>query len=289
MLLQIPLFFLLLWIFYDKFSSFQWSDIKSLSLYNPLLLIIGVLLMPLNWYLEALKIKMNAAQIKEEEHFSFRAVLASVFMGVITPNRLGNFLGARLWFQNKQAYTSLNLYANLSQFIATLILGGVGLIFLEVIPFNLPAPLLYSCIVIALVSYFSIPKIRFKQWRLLKEYRIEITPKHRGSLLGLSLLRTVIISVQYTCFLLALNEGAFQTLFLWSTVFYFYLTLIPSWFLNRLVVRESLALVMFLPLLDNSLGIVFSSLLIWLVNLGLPAIVGAYFTYKRKAYDSSIL
>ncbi|MDX1446565.1 hypothetical protein [Lishizhenia sp.] len=248
---------------------------------------LGIVLMPINWWLEAQKIKWNAAQINEEENFSFKAVLASVFMGVITPNRLGNFLGARRWFQNKEAYTSLNLYANLSQFVSTLVLGGIGLLFLDVIPLDLPSPLLYACIAIALISYFSMPKLRIQQIRWLREYRVEVNPLHRGRLLGLSLFRSFIISMQYTCFLLSFNVGEFHTFLLWSMVYYFYLTLIPSWFLNRLIVRESLALILFLPLLENSIGIVFSSLLIWILNLGVPAVFGAYYTVKQKAYDST--
>lgn len=285
-LLQIPLFLLLLWIFYDKFSAFQWKDVKLLKFERPELLILGIALMPLNWWLEALKIKWNAAQINESENFTFKSVLASVFMGVITPNRLGNFLGARMWYQNKEAYTSLNLYANLSQFVATMVLGGVGLTQLDVIPLQLPSFLIYACIVVGVISYFSIPRIKLKQFRWLKEYQVDIEPIHRGKLLGVSILRSVVISIQYTCFLLTFNLGDFTTFFLWSTVYYLYLTLIPSWFLNRLIVRESLALILFLPLLDNSIGIVFSSLLIWFVNIGVPSVVGAYFTMKKKAYDT---
>lgn len=286
-MLQIPLFLLFIWIFYDKLESFEWSDFKRLEVHSVGLLMLGVVLMPLNWWLEAQKIKWNAAQIKEEENFSFKSVLASVFMGVITPNRLGNFLGARQWFQNKEAYTSLNLYANLSQFISTLLLGGVGLLLLEVIPLGLPSPLLYACIIIALISYFSIPKLRFKQIRWLREYSVKVTPLHRGRLLVLSLFRSLVICIQYTCFLLSFNQGDFNLFLLWAMVYYFYLTLIPSWFLNRLIIRESLALILFLPLLDNSIGIVTSSLLIWMLNLGIPAVFGAYYNLKQKAYDST--
>lgn len=280
--LQFALFLFIAWFFFERIYSFDWKDIQFLDFYSPYLFAVAILLMPVNWFLEGMKVYLNARQIREGDKFSFKSVLAGVSTGLITPNRLGNFVGSRQWFTNKKAYTTLNLYANVSQFVSTMIIGSVGVILLNEIPFKIPSLLFILLLLLGCLLYYNLPELKIKRFKWLEKYWLKIKGVHRIQLLILSLLRSCVISVQYTCFLLAFNNGEFLNLFLWTTVYYFYLTLIPSWFLNRLLIRESLALFVFLPLMDNSVGILISSLLLWILNLGIPALFGVYFLSKQN-------
>lgn len=238
--------------------------------------------MPINWSLEALKIRLNASYIGERQNFNYKSVFAGVSLGVITPNRLGAFLGTRQWFTNKKIYTGLHLYANLSQFVATLLMGSIGFVALERLPVSIPFYIYITLIVVGCAVYFLLPKMNLNKLKFLQKFQTKVSLVHQLKLLLLSVIRSFVICLQYSFILLVFNKGQFSTIFFWTSIYYLYLTVIPAWFLHRLLIRESLALLVFLPLFENSIAILFSSLLLWLLNLGIPALFGVYFLSKQK-------
>src|SRR6266496_5575504 len=113
----------------------SWIKIKQ-SLQSPKIwnLIFVVLLMIINWSIEAQKWKISIQNIQPVSFLkSFRAVLSGVSFSVNTPNRMGEYLGRVLYMEegNRLKAVSLTIVSSMSQLIITLFAGTIGLICLK--------------------------------------------------------------------------------------------------------------------------------------------------------------
>jgi len=123
------------------------------------------LLMLLNWSLEAAKWK---SLVKDVETVSvwkaIKAVLSGLSFGLLTPNRIGNFVGKILWLQpeNRIKGTIFAFYGNFAQLVTTLFFGSVAFAFYHQEYFGfynqniVYLPLIFS---ILFVILFMFPKI----------------------------------------------------------------------------------------------------------------------------------
>lgn len=99
-------------------------------------LLMAVLLMPLNWSLEAIKWRFSMQLVYPYTFLgALKAVLAGLSTGLITPNRLGNFIGRvqHLPPDLKTKGTLLTMFCNVAQFIITILAGVVALVFFSLI------------------------------------------------------------------------------------------------------------------------------------------------------------
>ncbi|MBK8951283.1 MAG: flippase-like domain-containing protein [Chitinophagaceae bacterium] len=93
-----------------------------------------VLLMVLNWSIEAMKWKVSVKPIQEIDFLkAFRAVLSGVSFSVSTPNRIGEYLGRVLYMDegNRLRTISMTMVGSLSQLIITILMGAAGLIVMK--------------------------------------------------------------------------------------------------------------------------------------------------------------
>src|SRR5438105_1258211 len=112
-----------------------WMRIRA-SLNSPLAwnVIFVVLLMIMNWSVEAFKWKISVRSI---QRIPFITALQAVFSGlsfsVSTPNRVGEYLGRLLYMKegNRLKTISITIVGSISQLIITLIAGWSGLIILR--------------------------------------------------------------------------------------------------------------------------------------------------------------
>jgi len=135
-----PLLFLWLsWSIYREIKNQPdlkkaWQHIQA-SLHSVLLwnLAAVILLMIINWSLEAIKWKLSIRKIQQ---VSFGKALKAIFSGVSfsvsTPNRIGEYFGRILYMNegNRLKTISLTIVSNISQLIVTLFAGALGLIVL---------------------------------------------------------------------------------------------------------------------------------------------------------------
>ena len=97
-------------------------------------LVAVVLLMIVNWSLEAIKWKISVRRIQEVSFLrSFRAVLSGVSFSVSTPNRVGEYLGRVLYMEegNRLRTIAITIVGSMSQLIITLFMGCLGLLILR--------------------------------------------------------------------------------------------------------------------------------------------------------------
>lgn len=116
-----------------RLQKISLDDFSSLVIVKPSYIIIAMTLVFVNWGIEALKWYLTVRKIgyKTSNGRIVQSLLSGISTGLITPNRLGNFIGRMLYFKpKKRALLVLGtLYGNLAQFIATVFFGMIGLYF----------------------------------------------------------------------------------------------------------------------------------------------------------------
>ena len=114
---------------WDKISSsVSIADFKSRWYY----LVFVLLLMPINWLIESIKWQAMMNNYREISlTTAYKSILCSVTCGLITPARVGDFLGRLLvidpGFKKQSVYASF--ICSLSQNIVTLIIGLIACIY----------------------------------------------------------------------------------------------------------------------------------------------------------------
>lgn len=257
-------------------------------------IIIAFILLFFNWGIEAYKWKFLLKNIQCVSFFTaFKYTLTGITIGIITPNRIGEIPGRVLLLNNKAKFNESILKTSIgafSQLMITFVFGTLAVFFtLDVYPFHLNV--VYVKIILVLItllllwSYFSyptlkivlykIPYIRNKKWL---DGLQDFTLDQLLYILFLSGLRYVFFSIQYYLILNAfgVNFNSYTDFFLIPLCFMI-TSVIPTVLISEIGVRGSVALLIFGVLTDNELVIVLSSVLLWLINVAIPALIGLFF------------
>jgi len=264
--------------------------------------ILVIVLMILNWSIESVKWRLL---LKGTERFSFLRALQSVLTGVavsmITPNRIGEYMGRILYLKNvnKLQGVTVTIIGSFAQLIITGFLGLAGLIYYRIyIKYSawLDVLLVSSVLLCSalLYCYFHLNKIL--AWTsavpLLKKLKtyIEIVKKfdrkHLFRILFISLCRYIVYTVQFLLLLkLFLVEAPTIDLIATIWLIFWGMAIIPTIAIAEIGVRGETALFFLLPLCSNQFGIISSTVLLWFINLIIPALIGCLFVYKIKLYE----
>lgn len=297
LLIKILFVIVLIYIIYNQLTKTQSSQADQLVLSAPIGLVLTLLLMPLNWTLEGLK--WRAILLKFKTIIPFKTLLFSLFTGIstslFTPNRAGNFIGRMIWFGSaiRVQVSVLSIYGNMAQWLSSIIFGLLGLALVQF--FQMPELQLWQLIslvvFIALVvllyfipfwapqflGKFIYPRKMDHAARILKEHH-----NLKWELLIYSLLRHAVFSTQFVLTLYAFGIPINGQLFYAVWITYLIMTLIPSPLLGKLLIRESVALFVIGAMSINSSVILLSTVLIWFINLSIPAIIGGIIWLKWK-------
>jgi uncharacterized membrane protein YbhN (UPF0104 family) len=291
--LKLILLLVVIVFFYFQFKKVNWAN-QAIYVENPFFLLLALLLVPVNWFFEWRKWTLTLAvvDIYTQPATKLNAFFAGIVTGMLTPNMLGNFIGRIYYFDRKHriALVILTLVTNYAQFIASIFLGIVALLILNKSPWILDiAQLNWFFIFLAilfLLIYFNFEwvfkyiKRKTRMYLLIRN--LQRRRVFRWKILGLSLLRHAVFTLQFSLMLSAFGEDfSFHTM-LWIWQFYLWLTLAPSLFLGKLAIRESVAIWVLTAAGMGELTIVISSFLIWVFNLLLPTVIGL-FIVKRQS------
>ena len=274
----------------------EWDSIRMLMLASVFVLMV------VNWTIEAAKWRI---QLDGTEKFSIiqslQSVLTGVAVSVITPNRIGEYVGRILYLKNvnKLQGITVTIIGSFAQLIVTGFLGLIGLIY-YIIKIQHSAwlnVLLLSSIALCLgLTYLYFNLSKFIEWtsmipmlRKVKVY-LEIVKRFKRKqllqILGLSLLRYLVYTLQFIILMKILLVEA-QVLDLLFTVWLIFwaMAIVPTIAIAEIGIRGETALFFLAPLSTNHFGIVSSSLLLWLINLIIPALIGCLFVFRMKIYD----
>jgi len=291
------------------------DDLSSLRFIWILALV--MFLMIINWLLEVLKWKKLISKIERVSLMrSIEAILTGITISSFTPNRVGEFFG-RAYILKKASHVEgilITIIGSMSQLLVTIISGSLALLLF--LPLFMPDAeyfrgyLYYSFIAVVImldalllglflnVSFLSTWKEKVLQNslnRIRKYFRVFTLYSNRELLtfIALSFARYIVFSTQYLLLLWALGVSIpFYYGYLLVSLIYFIMAVIPTIALTELGIRGSVAIYFFsfyfTPLMASSaslnLGILMASILLWIINLGIPAIAGSIFLFRLQFF-----
>jgi uncharacterized membrane protein YbhN (UPF0104 family) len=275
-----------------------WQRIKT-SFGGPMIInLLGViLLMVVNWSIEAIKWKTAVKPVQEVSFLkAFRAVLSGISFSVSTPNRIGEYLGRVLYMDegNRLKTISITIVSSISQLIITLLMGSIGLIllrepieqsgllstgWLEIITYGV----MVSLIVLTLFYFRLAPMIKwvdrlrgFRRFVFLLRALEDFNATLLLRLLSLSALRFVVFIVQYYLLFRLFDVDISWWESFWTvSVTFLIMAVIPTFAIAELAQRGYITKTIVGVYSTNTAGILFATGGIWLINLILPAIIGS--------------
>jgi uncharacterized membrane protein len=159
-------------------------------------------------------------------------------------------------------------------------MGGIGIYFtLSLIDITISSNnlMVLGVLVMLLIAvFFYFDKIKLMVFRFFKIEPVLLNQPNQFILaLVYSFLRYVVFFVQYWLLLEAFNIHFTTISSLWLVpVCFLIASAIPTFLISELGVRSSVAVLVFGSLSDNNLSIISASVLLWFINIGIPAIVG---------------
>ncbi|EMR00759.1 hypothetical protein ADICEAN_04122 [Cesiribacter andamanensis AMV16] len=255
---------------------------------------LALLLVPLNWLLEALKWQVLVRRIQAASlGSSCQAVLAGLSLGLLTPRSLGDYAGRLLVHgsQHKVRMLGVVLLNRLVQSLSTFLGGLLGILILivtlglwqsqELVWLLLPSLLGLLALLGLMGPLRQRLLLRLQQWVGEKWLRW-LTPLTEYSVRELllvnawGLLRYGVFSFQFVCLLWWAGIVLPLGLLLAGVAATFLIkTLVPAFnLLSDLGVREFSALLIFSLLEQPQAEVVAASLLLWFLNICLPSLAG---------------
>lgn len=301
--LTLALVFLFVRLREEDAISNLWSGMNNGKFSSPLLLLL-IALMPVNWLLESLKWKLLTQDFQEIGfRTAIQATLVGIFYTMFTPNRVGEGAG-RFHFitkGNRSRATYGFLTGSAAQMLCTLFFGSIALMLLPAyfgsqneawwkvaewlrwpiwgitgIGFLLYIEPGWNNL---LQGYLKADSWLGKRVHNLQRYK----RKQKWIILGLSTMRYAVFASQFILSLHLLGVAlSLDEAFLRIATIYLSTTLIPTFALAEIGLRESMALLILSPSIQADSAVFAATLLVWIVNLLLPALLGASFFMKHK-------
>ncbi|MDA3865236.1 MAG: lysylphosphatidylglycerol synthase domain-containing protein [Salinivirgaceae bacterium] len=261
---------------------------------NVLFLLSAILLMPANWLLEATKWRY---MLKSTERIplikAFWSVLAGISIAIFTPNRTGEYIG-RIWIlqqRNRLSGITITMAGSFAQSGITFFVGALcGWIWLTESPESEITNWQQVCIativtLLGLLFYLMLPQIsdmllRFKLHKYIRKALLgfkQLTVNVLFKTLLLSAARYLVFATQFVLLLHYFATGlTIGESLLGIGLLYAAMLVIPSITIAEPGIRGSLSLLIFGFFSTNSAGILGASLLLWIINLAVPAIMGTF-------------
>jgi uncharacterized membrane protein YbhN (UPF0104 family) len=285
--------------------AFFVSCFRNINIVSILLIFIVLILMLVNWSIEAYKWKFIVSKF---EKINFSKALISVFsgitFGIFTPNRIGE-LGGRVFVLKKENRTkgiSASILGSISQSFVTFSVGIIstlsGLLFFQnefgFASSNLTLILLSAILLITLsiiFFYFNIEKIsnKFIKITFLKKFKSYIDffgSYSKSELLEIilhSFFRYIVYVSQYYLLLVFFNlDISAIEAYISISITFMIVSIIPSIVLADLGIRGSVSVFLIGLFTSSEAGIISAAFLIWLINLVIPALIGSFLFYRTK-------
>lgn len=285
----------IIWLKLDDPDTWSALSAVEASAISPIFLILALALLPLNIGLEAQKWReVIEPSVKVSIRRAGLAVIAASAVGLITPNRIGEFAGRILYVPagKRTGSALLTIYGNAAQLLCTFAVGvlcGATVLLQESFVANFSPPwkailALFALMLTTLLIYMYFkPKVilawlRRIPWlsNKLPDWTMPMSSEFSSRIFLLSLLRYGIFCVQFYLLLKAFNVSvSFGLAMQLIAISHLLIAFVPSTFLGKIGIREAVTLSVFSFFIGNSAGIVAASLSIWLINLVVPAALGS--------------
>jgi hypothetical protein len=298
----ISLRYLYLYVWLDKsfLAIFSLAAERLHTFQGIALLSVCSLLLFINWGFEAVKWQRLVRRFHSISLYkSYMAILAGSSISLWMPNRAGEYIGRIFILKPKARIKGIlaTLIGSVSQLLITLILGIVGLVYYEYSRmdqhFLWPGLVLLGGIFVflLLLFYFNINKIRhlLPQGPWLKPLRKYLlvyslySSDELSRVLLYSFYRYFVFSTQFYLLLLFFGVHvpvveAFGLIFL----MYLIQTVSPTNAFTELVVRGGVSVYLFKSYSSGPEAILAASYGIWLINIIIPGLIGAFVLLRAR-------
>lgn len=252
--------------------------------------LIVLMMMPVNWLLEAMKWRtLLSIHLQVSFVRMIRAVVGGVALSIFTPGRIGEY-GGRILFmpvKSKWPVAISTLMGSLAQNLVGFSSGIIACLFLFK---GLPGFKILGIVIILVagISFFNLKMVIrkisalnihpvFKKLVLNLNYIDDYSPMILVRALGIALARYVVYCNQFVLILHAFEPGIHaDVLFLGVSAIYLFQTLVPLPPLADVMARANIGLILWSGTGMSELSISLASLMIWLINLLIPAMIGSF-------------
>ena len=286
-------------------KSFEELDISVLidTVKKNKVYLVGVILMMfLNWLVEALKWRYMISKIENISIMTaYRAVLTGITVSTFTPNRIGEYGGRVFCLEKGDRIKAvfITVLCSMSQLLVTILFGSISLFILfDQILIDktfLSVALLILLNLFLLFSYFNISHIvnflgKFKLIKSFKKY-LEVLVMYNYKDLIIAFIysntRYFIFSLQFIILLhvFGINISFMDAIHSVMLIFFF-ITITPTITIAEIGVRGSVAIFVLGLFSSNDIAILSSTTILWLINLIIPAIIGSFFIFSLKFFRS---
>ncbi|MBA4198688.1 MAG: hypothetical protein C0459_14155 [Chitinophaga sp.] len=313
---------LFIWLSFSIYHQIQqqqnlkhtWQTIiNSFAAKQWLLLSLVIVMMFINWGLEAVKWQYLMSNIQPVSFGkAYKAIFAGQAFAFNTVNSVGEFLGRMFYLDdgNRLRSISLTMVGSLSQLIVTFIMGIAGLVYMRWFMFS-PSVLkpyglslfwlqgltviLTAVTIFLLLLYYAlswvitiVEKIPFiSKYVYLIQKIEELHAKQLTRILLFSFLRYVVFVVQYLLLLSVFHVNGNMISLAWLVcVKFLVLAVIPSIAMAELGMRGEIGVQLFGLVSNNIVGIIFTTVGIWLINRMLPAVWGALLILRVRIFKN---
>lgn len=265
----------------------------------------ALVLVPLNWLLEAVKWQLLARRVSEAGlGRSIKAVLAGLCLGLVTPRSLGDYAGRILVHGGNQKFKLIGavLLNRIVQSLSTFIGGIAGILILiwhiglwqsDLLLWLLLPGFLGTVLILLLMGPVGKGLLQWLKRKLGSkimqwvEVMNDYPPKELLAINAWALLRYAVFSLQFLFLLWWTGlEGPYFLMLAAVAVTFLLKSLVPAFnFLSDLGVREFSALIIFSMLELPQPEVIAASLLLWIMNICLPALAGLLIVAQLKYKD----
>ncbi|MCB0707294.1 MAG: flippase-like domain-containing protein [Saprospiraceae bacterium] len=310
------LFLLGMVIYKQVFEDDHWHDLLGQLQSNPepkkwIFLILTVLLIPVNWGLETKKwLSLLPHDFGLSFWNSLRAVLMGIAISLITPNRIGEYGGRILLVRGRRRWDAVlaTLVGSLAQMLILLCGGFIGLIIygrkyldLEIWQFRSALFLTLILVLTGFYAFFNIARFEgfvmrlARRWKWAKHLLRIRNYSQKRLLTGLQWagFRYLIYVLQYllVLYFFGVKPPIIEGFAAIATI-YLIQTSIPLPPLIAIFARGELALLIWSVYSEDSASILAASLSLFILNLTIPALLGAAIlvqinVLKSLGYESS--
>lgn len=295
----------------SKSSAEQFDIDQILLILKKNFLIIGVVLimMFLNWFLEALKwrfliLKIEKVSIKR----SVRAIFSGITVSAFTPNRVGEYAGRVFCLEKADRIKAvlITVIGSMAQLVTTIFFGSIGILllpnlmsefnailsqFVFAYPIMLFMIVLLNVLLVSLflnASVFSVVLSKFKFLKKHSKYNEVFSFYNSSELLEILLYsvgRYIVFTTQFFILLQVFDVqiGYVDAMILITTML-LVISIIPTIAITEIGVRGSVALFLFGLVSVNAIGILSATFVMWVINLLLPALIGTIFIFSLKFF-----
>ena len=287
-LFKLLVFAAVIWTLYFQLRNVDWEHAKGLDIKHWWALVLAFLLLIPNLWMEFLKWKKITNPLQVEPKLVTNAFWAGVASGFMSPNGWGNFLGRLIYFQKRQTIYIIfsTALANLSQLIPTLLFGLFAVLLKYGNSNSLWITTSLGALVILLFYFLGDYLLPRKRSRISLVRRLQSIRGRYQNLkwpfLFFSTIRFLVFSLQYVLLFVTFGYEDFWFLVTQIWLIYLFTSIITSLWSGKVLIRETAAMFGFAGTAVSVPDVIVSSILIYLINIALPAFMSSFIWLPKR-------